>query len=504
MFKKLAAIVALLLAVAMVLGACGETTNNSSTTVDNSVAGNDSSVAGDDSSVDTPDPVTVTYGGWEGQLMMLEMADKFNDLYPHITVEITHTGWMGNSQLAECFATNAVPDVVNYENPFVPVQNNWATDLTPYYEADSEAALLYDSFVQFCSVKDKLVMIPSAVYTYGVFVNLDLLAANNIEAPSYDWTLDEMVDIARKTTKAGVSLGIGSFGWITEHLGPQISDDIAWGSAWNSTKQQYDCETAWVTAVTKHTELQNSGLDGEFECNKAMNAVDPEADQTVKDEAYAAKAQELVGNGSLWTAFLQGSVAMYADFSWDLSMPTWSEYGGWAWDWYPIPVLTAGDESRPGIVIDSIGITTTCQNPEEAYKLVKFLTYGKEGFDARVSIVENYDADALKAKYPDLTEDYFTYPLSFSQMPTINDQASRDTWAELNNVPDGVMVQVNRFGTGYFDGYKVTPAYNECYFNLICLGADEVKAGTKNAADIAVELQTSANEILAEYMATLG
>lgn len=96
-------------------------------------SGNSSSTSGGKSAKE----VTVSYAGWEDPVMALELAEKFNERYPNIKVEIINDGeWRGTDWMSKKAATGELPDIVNVENIAPYVQNGWLADMNPYFEKD--------------------------------------------------------------------------------------------------------------------------------------------------------------------------------------------------------------------------------------------------------------------------------------------------------------------------------------------------------------------------------
>ena len=199
MRKKLALLLAALMASSTMLMACGDTTQGSS--------GTGSTAAG---TSDEQEPVTITMAG-ESRIVTTLMAEKFNEQNPNITIEYKHpdgSGWISNEMLLKWAAAGDLPDIFYLQNPGVLVQNDLMLDLKPYYDADPDNQLFYQNLVQYSMVGDQMVLLPYSISFYGLMVNKDLIAANNLEVPDYDWTIDELVTIAQGLTRPGSQLGL--------------------------------------------------------------------------------------------------------------------------------------------------------------------------------------------------------------------------------------------------------------------------------------------------------
>jgi multiple sugar transport system substrate-binding protein len=451
--------------------------------------------------------VKIVSGTWEDQIVGLYMAEKFMALHPDIEVEIFNNGtWLGNENTAKLAAAGQMPDVINLENPVYPIQNNWVINLKPYLDRETNLTLP-ESFVKYGTFNDQLIMVPNSVFFFGVIVNKTLLAQNNIPIPEYGWTIDEFVNIAKRTTRKGQSIGTTEIQPIPKHLPPQVNDDLGWG-AFNEVTKQYQLTPEWVEATniavdlyqsgaTLYERLDATGLPWDFE--------EGSAERAAVDERRANFLMEELGETDSGVAFYKGKIALYQDFTWATGFPTNENYTGWEYDWYPFPVKEAGDVSRPGIVVDSIGITTSCQNPDAAYEWLKFLTFGTDGIEARFEIYGNYTKADAQARFPGLAETAYPEAVTYNFMPATTDQALIDRWVEFTDSAPGIKYMMGNMGTGFVDGFKVTPGFDEAYHKTIWKAVeDQVLTGQRSASDIADEVTQLANGITAQAYAALG
>lgn len=503
MKKRISILLAAFLVASMTFAGCAPTaTNGSSSNSDSapSTAGGDSTEdANSEESTADGEPVTIVYGGWEDHIMALELAEAFNKRHPNIKVEVFNDGqWRGNEVMAKLAATNSMPDIINLENVVVPVQNDWVIDMKPYYEKDAAAGNLPENFLKYGTVNDELIMLPGAVYLYGIMVNLDLLSANGIDTPSYQWTVDEFVNAVKKTNKPGSTVGINEAQPLMKHLAPQTNLDLGWG-AFNESTLKYDLGESWQNSVSLAKELVEANVTVYERLDLNGNPWDLEEGSDARKKVEDKRAEflkELFGEKDSGDGWIKGKAGLWFDFTWGMNFDKNENYGGFEWDFYPIPVAKAGDTPRVPFVVDSIGITSKCKNPEAAYEFVKYLSFASEGIEDRISIVENYDKEALMAKYPDLEPAKFETPLSYSQMPVTSDKTVIQQWADFNNVKPGITYLLGEMDKGYADGFKVTPGFDDAYHKVIEKTVKEqVFTGQKAIADIAPELEAKANEI---------
>ncbi|MDR1532601.1 MAG: extracellular solute-binding protein [Clostridiales bacterium] len=449
----------------------------------------------------------IVFGGWEDQIMARYLAERYMAEHPDVEIEVFNNGqWLGNENMAKLVAANQMPDIINLENPVYPIQNDWVIDLKPYLDKEGDVDLP-ENFIKYGTFNDKVVMVPNAVYLFGVMVNKTLLQANNIPIPDYGWTIDEFVDIAKKTTKPGQTIGTTEIEPIMKHLPPQMNDDLGWG-AFNEVTRKYQLTPEWLEAANISYDLYKSNATLYERLDANGNPWDYEEgsqERTTIEEARANFLLETLGETDAGTAWRKGKGALWFDFTWGMNFHTNPEYSGFDWDYYPFPVKDKGDVSRPGIVVDSVAITTKCANPDAAWDFLKYMTFDKAGVEARFDIVTNYTKEDAQSRFPGLEETSYFDTLSFSFMPATTDQALIDKWVEFNNAKPGVKYMMSNMDTGFVDGFKVTPGFDEAYHKTIyTVYKEQVLTGQKSASDIIDEVAKLADDITAKAYAALG
>lgn len=501
--KKLSCVMAFVFVISILLAGCSQGgTVGEDVSQPSQGSSQETSTTTDEGKSETSDegnkePVIIKWATWENIVMAKEMAEKFNERHPDIKVEIDDFGgWFGNEALSKRIASGEMPDVFAVENPFIPIQNKWILDLKPFLEEETEKKF-YQNLVDTFTFDGKVVMLPAYLYVHGFIVNKSLLEANNIPIPDYNWTVDEYKDILIKTTK-GQTIGTNSIVDIPKHLPAQMNDNLGWG-CWDGSK--YVLGEEWIQAVNLTKELHDRKvalyqIEEDFP-NPSDLSEGSERDAVLEEIKNAYK--ERFGEEDSYNVFLKGNAATWMEFSWGLFFETNEKYSGFDWDFYPFPVMEKEDTPRPGIVCDSIAISASTKNPEAAFELVKYLSYDPQAFDDRIDVIENYDPEKAKEKYPDLGEDRIPNELTFTFIPAVNDQSIRDRWCQYNNVKPGLKYMLDLLETGYVDGFKFVPDFDTAYHKTIEKAMkDEIFTGKKTAADLAPELEKKANEITQE------
>src|SRR5919198_4150214 len=137
------------------------------------------------------------------------MTQRFNEQFPNVTVEqITGGGDLKTvmDKLITMIASDSRLDVVGVSPDLVPAyveRLNVLQDLRSVLKLDSStvkesdhAAGIIDTHVW----KGKLYALPVGITTNHACLNLDLLQENGIAPPGPDWTIDQALDMARRTT----------------------------------------------------------------------------------------------------------------------------------------------------------------------------------------------------------------------------------------------------------------------------------------------------------------
>lgn len=190
MRRKIALILAVLTAAAMMLTACNpgteETTSGTSSTASTANEG------GSSSEEVNQDPVTITMVG-EGELVTTLMGEKMKEYFPYITVEFYHpdgTGWVSNDMLITWAAAGTLPDIVTLQNPDVIYSNDLVIDLKPYFDADPDNVNYYQDIVQYSIINDTMMMLPYQKGTVATWAEASYWSQwdlNNEMYPGFEW-----------------------------------------------------------------------------------------------------------------------------------------------------------------------------------------------------------------------------------------------------------------------------------------------------------------------------
>jgi len=348
----------------------------------------------------TEKEITLTYATWQthedtmAETIDAMMINEFEKLYPNINIDMVFVsesdGWQTALQaLAE---TGSLPDVFLVNRLESTIAYNMLADITEYYNHDSDTEYIFESLQQSGVYNGVRYAVPSFVYANWWFVNLDILSANGIEAPGYDWTWEQMEAIASacydETTHTVGQSGYTEY-WKT--LPKAISKVSSWASyTFDTETETFNFgSTAFETAITMMGNALNTNA-----CTSPYSVDDilEYYGETVTEYALL--------NG--YNIGFNGHSAIWASPSW-----TAKDYFSsmtFNWDVYPAPGGTIGGNT------DIMGVSSTCANKAAAYQFLKWMSYSEEGLKTRYDIYDKYgDILYIAAdNYPYPVADYLT------------------------------------------------------------------------------------------------
>lgn len=382
----------------------------------------------------TTDEITLTYACWGlGEKGETEARDKqlaaFVDAYPNIKVEFVELtqgepDW--SNGLVSLAANNQLPDVFWVYSVTNAVANEWALDVTEYYENDPDAKEVYPGMVEASRLNGKLYSMPTVMFPYMVFLNKSVFEKYNEPLPSYDWTIDEFKEIAERITHPDEFYFGTSNPNYTDYFMCQYNKGQSM-RGWDGSAYHFD--QTWVDALN----LKYDWIDND----------------TVEWESAEDK-QKWLGDEAAWPPG-HGRSAMHFDWSWTVSFfeDTVSAETGMEFLYYPQP---AGPTGQQMAIVDYGVISAATEHPREAWELQKWTSWGKEacmnryeaykeaGLEAvsRMPVISNTEVwDVLKG-FTDREDFHAVYDHLTDIVPTCSSVAPGwaqfDTWCEENEI----------------------------------------------------------------------
>lgn len=416
MKKTLSLLLIMVMAMTLVLAACGggkdsgsNNTGNNNTPPKSNNSGSKDNGAGKEEPA--KDPVTIKWGTWMGEEDVNRIIEAFEATHPHIKVEKDPAvDWPWNEKLAAVAAAGELPDVTWTFGVPVAAANGWLEDLTPYLETDPEykAGKTFKNLDATANYDGKQYALPHSLFMFAVFLNLDLFEQENVPVPGPDWTVDDMREAAIALTKVNdKQFGLNNIKGMRETLSSAFDPSLEWNT-WDGTKYNFS-SPAFKENVNYIDDLLFN-------------------DKVALDIFTHEERIEMYGeNPNPW---MNSKVGMQYDGTWLINGNI--ENANFNWDIRPLP---GAKGQRVPLITDYVGVTKSSAHKQEAFEFVKWLTYSKEGWMARMG-----------ADWP------------ISSIPLINDE---DVWnAYLSrDMPAGMKDLIAMIPNGFADPIKWLPGY---------------------------------------------
>ncbi len=488
-------IVALTLALAMVfsLTACGdETTDGGSTTTN--VSGETEEVVINGITYHkatdlTTDKITLTYFHFDQDETVKYLAERFQEIYPNITVNAVYEN-VGTymDTLTAMIANDEAPDVIMYSDCDTALSNWWLADISGFYDTDPETANLADTVNSArlgCFSTSARYAVPVKFFPGIMYVDRNVLNTLNVEVPGQDWTWSEMIQLIKDCTNYkhanGKYYGLGYYNRLDSLYGIAAAQTIVGEFGYDGI--DFDL-SVWAVGEQEFSDLKLAGYVA-----PRQGSLDMETWQGDINAWEGATGHVAVFSEAFWT--YQGLWATEAFEQYNLDIVP-----------YVIPAVSEEDASSDHhsiATIDFGGITTACTYQREAYELLKFMSFGVDGWMTRIEAYNNpeiVNASGLELKYDvmpvPITKDETVWDAYIDMYCADMDEEHKGLWENYF----ASCMQPIPFGWVSIAGY-----WNFCadYFNTIGIH-DLVDAGTKKAADYADEATMMANLYHAEAM----
>ncbi len=151
------------------------------------------------------EPVTITYMGWgnpQEKKISEDLLASFEKTHPHIKVRYIHTSDF-ESKLRTMMAGDIAPDVfyMPAESFEIYARKNTLLDLDSLVkETNFDVSDFFPQVLRAFKYQGKLYGIPKDFTTQVMYYNKDLFDKAGVPYPTRDWTWDDMLDAARKTS----------------------------------------------------------------------------------------------------------------------------------------------------------------------------------------------------------------------------------------------------------------------------------------------------------------
>lgn len=438
--------------------------------------------------------IVLTYAAWnlgsadsDTPNMERLMLEEFEKAHPGIKVEVVERpkvpGTDGDQAWNEFLGAKAsvgqLPDVFMADNIPYYVINDWAYNLSTIANADAEYKNISTDITGAATYEGKVMALPSAVHYMGYVVNKSLYETKNLDAPTVESTMEEVLSLTKQaadhgsTTQQGV-VGFEGIEHILHWYPAQLNEDYGW---FTFDGEKFNLDSAeFQTAVELYRELKQSP---DYVLEALQYVSDQEGSNVVLEQIFP-NLDYFNSNAILCKWFYT------YDFGWMQQKIDSGEYY-WNLDFIGTPVVN-GVKKVPS-VIDFLTIAKTSEHPQEAYELAKWMGFGKEGYLKRIELSNEVEGISLVNFAPiqndaDLMDEYFGIYPSFTGLRSI---------IEAGNF----VVEPPKFQVGY-DKVRYNGNYNED--NKMGDIINQLMGGEVLIADIKDALNGRANAIYqAEY-----
>jgi len=435
----------------------------------------------------TKDEITLTYWHYEDETTINLLAEAFMKKYPNITVETKVISDMSTDLSAAASAGN-FPDVFSGTDSDTALANLYWADISEYLNADPETANLLPTISEYGIGKfdtNCQYAMPTWYQPSAIFIDRNVIEKLNLEMPRTDWTWDEMIQLIKDATKDDRS-GMKYFG-----LGYYNRLDSLYGIAATSKD---------VRAIKGEFGFNGEDFDLSYWAKGEQEFSDLKIAGYVAPSQNSQEMEDWSGDWSTWFG-ATGHVAVFSE-------GLWSYQNIWGVEGYQeehgldiVPYVTPNviDEKEHNIIANMYmgGVSSSCEYPYEAYLLLKFMGWGKDGWMERIKIYS--DSSIVNSS---------GLPLKNANMPvpiTLDEEVWEGYKALYPQDEDH-----KAYWDAYFDSitrpcaygwYTIAGYWNFCdqYFNKIGIH-DLVDNGTAKAADYAAEATEQANYYHAEAM----
>lgn len=440
----------------------------------------------------TTEPITLTYLHFDQDETVKALADVFMKIYPNITVNTSYVAVADYQTTLNTMVNNGeAPDLIMFSDADFTLVNSYPMDISAYFNSDEETKALASTVNEaglgcFGLEGGQRYAVPVKFFPQAIYVDRNVLKTLNLPIPSQNWTWDEMINLIKSATVPQSPDGMAYYG-----LGGDVRLDSHYGIAagqqyvgeFGFNGKQFDL-SAWAVGEQQYADLNTGGY----------RAPKPE---TQANEDWTGEWERWYGS--------TGHVAVFSESFWTYQN-IWNNNGYEEENDldivpYVVPAVNeadAGADHHAIATIDFGGVTTTCKYPREAYELLKFMSFGVDGWYARCEL---YTSGATNAAGIELKHDVMPCPIT-------TDQGVWDAYIAM--FCDGLSEEKTEAWKTYFKsamkpipfGWTSIAGYwNFCdeYFNKIGIH-DKVDAGQIAAADYVDEATRKANWYHAKAM----
>ena len=348
----------------------------------------------------TTDEITLTYFHFDQDETVKYLADRFEELYPNITVEpVKYQGDDYGGALLSLAHNDEMPDVFMVYDCDFALTNQLYADISGFWNSDPETQNLADTVNDAglgCYGTTKRYAVPVKFFPGIMFVDNNVLKTLNQEAPTQQWTWTDMINLIKNCTDYknanGTYYGLGYYNRLDSYYGIASSQSIVGECGFDG--KLFDLQ-AWAVGEQEFATLKQAGYvaprQGTTDMENWMGDITAWEGATV----HVAMFSE-----AFWTYQNLWATEAYEQYNLDI-VP------------YVIPAVSEEDASADHhsiATIDFGGISDSCTYKREAYELLKFMSFGVDGWMTRIEAYN--DPELLNASGIELKHDSMPAPIT--------------------------------------------------------------------------------------------
>ncbi len=350
-------------------------------------------------------PVTLTYLTTDEEAVVRPMVDAFMAIYPNITVNVEY---IQLPELAERISQGlSGVDALTFADMDSVLSTRSLLDISEYWNSDEETKNLASTVNSaglgtYGLQGGQRYAVPTNFYPQPVFVDRNVLKTLNIPIPGRDWTWDEMIDIIKAATGYTEIDGMRYYGLsganaLDGYYNIAAGQDII--GAFGYDGRDFDF-TVWAMGEREYTDLKLGTY-------MAPSYGSQEYDRWLDDAGAWAQAS--------------GHVAVFTE-PFYLFQSFWNKDEGGETNMekahldiipYVAPAVKSGDAQgvhNTPATMDFGGVAAGTEHPREAYELLKFMTFGVDGWAVRCALYG--DSSLLNADGEPLRTTSMSVPLT--------------------------------------------------------------------------------------------
>lgn len=317
-----------------------------------------------------------------------QVIAKYNETNKdNVEVEMTVMADNYDQSVDIAFASKQAPDILRVDfNKVVPwVKKGFLTPLDPYMSEDMKKKFASTLIEEKNLYEGKIYSLPNVGQMWRLIYNVDLFEKAGIKEPPK--TLKELVEVSKKLTEAGKS--IGAYGFAGNFKNTSAIDRVA-----------YPIATLSGTGVIEGYNLKTGQFD--FGAYKEIT----EALRQMKVDGSMLPGTEGLDIDPLRAQFAQGKIGMYINHSAEPAVYKSQFPAQIKWAAAQVPTID-GTVKGASLVNGGayLSISKDSENKEKAWKFLEYMYsdevqsgYQENGFG--VSILPHITATAKKANIP--------------------------------------------------------------------------------------------------------